>query len=232
MKKLDVKAAHWWDAKLDFIGKEKMPLVLIDNFYAKPQILLEDSKERIFTANAPYFPGIRAKVPSAYFTPIMQGLSYLLANIFQYKTGVDLQEAHYSFVTTPPNELNPIQRLPHIDGGNDMKLALLHYLCGSEHGGTSFYRQKRTGFETVARERFREYKTAVTSDHAKYGPPAKAYFDETDDRFERIHYVEAQFNRAVIYFGLNLHAITIGQNPLTADSMTGRLTVNSFFNPV
>jgi len=209
VRDLKVEAAPWWDAKLDFIGTEKMPLVLIENFFPEPQALMEDAQKRKFTANAPYFPGIRAAIPNAYFTPLQRGLSYLLSNIFQYKSGLELQEAHYSLTTTPASDLKLMQRLPHVDGGNDMKLALLHYLCGSEHGGTSFYKQIRTGFETISRQRFNEYEAAVVR-----------------------HHVEAKFNRAVMYFGLNLHAITIGKKPLSNEPMSGRLTINSFFNPL
>ena len=232
MQELKVETAPWWEVKLDFIGTERMPLVLIDNFYPEPQILIEDAGKRKLTANAPYFPGIRAAIPNAYFTPLQEGLSYLLSNIFQYKSGLELQEAHYSLTTTPASELKLMQCLPHVDGGNDMKLALLHYLCGSEHGGTSFYKQIRTGFETVSRQRFEEYEAAVMHDHSEYGPPAAVYFKGSDKRFEEIHHVEAKFNRAVMYFGLNLHAITIGESPLSNNPISGRLTINSFFNPL
>ena len=232
MQDLKVETAPWWEAKLDFIGTERMPLVLIDNFFPEPQTLTNDARKRKFTANAPYFPGIRAAIPSTYFTPLQNSLSFLISNVFQYKSGLELQEAHYSLTTTPASELKLMQRLPHVDGGNDMKLALLHYLCGSEHGGTSFYRQKRTGFETVSRQRFNEYEAAVARDHSEYGPPAAAYFRGSDKRFEEIHHVEAKFNRAVIYFGLNLHAITIGEKALINEPISGRLTINSFFNPL
>lgn len=155
-----------------------------------------------------------------------------MANIFQYKSGTELQEAHYSLTTTAPEQLHMVQRLPHIDGGNDMKLALLHYLCGAEHGGTSFYKQRRTGFETVSNLRFEAYKSAVKQDHETYNPPVAEYYNEPDERFDKIHFVEAKFNRAIIYFGLNLHAVNIGQKALTTDPITGRLTANSFFNPI
>ena len=232
MKDLKVETAPWWDVKLDFIGKEKMPFVLIDNFFPDPTVLVKDAQSRTFTANAPYFPGIRAAVPGGYFKPVMQGLSYLISNVFQYTSGLELQEAHYSLTTTPPSDLKLMQRLPHIDGGNDMKLALLHYLCGPEHGGTSFYRQKRTNFETVSQHRFNAYKLAVERDQSEYGPPTATYYQGSSKRFDNIYNIEAEFNRAVIYFGLNLHAVTIGEKVLTDNPATGRLTINSFFNPL
>lgn len=232
MKELKVETAPWWNVKLDFIGKEKMPLVLIDNFFPEPQILVDDAQTRTFTANAPYFPGIRSAVPRAYFSPIMQGISFLVKNIFQYPSGLEVQEAHYSLTTTFAKDLNMVQRLPHIDGGNDMKLALLHYLCGPDHGGTSFYKQVRTGFETISNQRFAEYNEAVTCDDNEYGAPERTYFLESDKRFQKIYEVEAKFNRAVIYFGVNLHSVKIGTKPLMANPTEGRLTINTFINPI
>jgi len=232
VKSLKVEAAPWWDAQLDFIGIDKMPIVIIDNFFPNPQILLDDASRKTFTANAPYFPGIRAAIPGAYFKLLMQGLSDILRNVFQYKSGLEVQEAHYSLTITPADALNMVQRLPHVDGGNDMKIALLHYLCGGEHGGTGFYRQLSTGFETVSTARFKAYEKAVRADHDKLGEPRAEYFRGSDERFEQIYKVEAKFNRAALYFGLNLHSVLIGTAPLTPETQTGRLTVNSFMSPI
>jgi len=232
VQNLKVKSAPWWKVNLEFIGNEKMPLIIIDNFYSNPQLLVNDAKKQVFTNNSPYFPGIRARIPDEYFNPIRNGLSYLIANVFQYKLGLELQEAHYSLTTTPAEQLKLAQRLPHVDGGNDMKIALLHYLCGPEHGGTSFYKQKRTSFETVSHERFNSYKIAIENDHEEYGAPEANYYNESDQRFEKFYYVDAKFNTAIMYFGLNLHAITIGEKSLTEEPEFGRLTINSFFNPL
>jgi len=227
-----VKDAPWWEVSVKNIGREERPFVIIENFFPNPEILTQDARRKTFTANAPYYPGVRAAVPGAYFRPIMKGLSDILVNIFGYGTGVDMQECHYSLVTTQGPNLNTVQRLPHIDGGHDGKVALLHYLCDKDHGGTGFYRQCRTGFETVPNVKFPEYKRAVEQDHKAYGPPDAAYFSGSSDRFEEIAKIDANFNRAVLYFGVNLHSVLPGKKSLTSDPQTGRLTVNSFFSPL
>jgi len=232
MAKRNFKTAPWWGVELHSIGQENMPVLVIDNFFPNPEILIEDVKTKTFKANAPYYPGIRAKVPGAYFRPLMNGLSDALVSIFRYNKGLEIQECHYSLTTTPPEDLSFMQRLPHVDGGNDMKLALLHYLCGDEHGGTGFYKQLSTGFETVSAARFKAYEKAVISDHDRLGEPDAGYFSETDHRFEQIYKVNAKFNRAVLYFGLNLHSVLIGQKALTSEPMTGRLTINTFLTPI
>jgi len=79
----------------------------------------------------------------------MAGLLDVFQTVFNYGASkVSLQECFYSLVTTPADKLNMVQRIPHVDGGNDKKLALLHYLCGQDFGGTAFYKQLKTGFET------------------------------------------------------------------------------------
>ncbi len=233
MKAISVNAAKWWDARLYNIGHEHTPLLVIDNFYPAPDMLIQDAALKTFSANAPYYPGIRAKTPQAYFDPIINGLNEVFEAVFDYHHGQSsLQECFYSLITTPPSRLNMVQRLPHVDGGDDRKLALLHYLCDEEFGGTAFYRQIKTGFETVPNAKFELYKKAVEAEHQRLGPPNASYFNKSDERFEKIDEVKAKYNRAVIYFGINLHAVLTGCKTLSDDPSAGRLTVNSFFNPL
>ncbi|MBL4854505.1 MAG: hypothetical protein JKY25_09740 [Robiginitomaculum sp.] len=227
-----LKAAPWWQVDIRKIGEESSPLVVIDNFFPTPEVLTQDASHKTFTANAPYFPGVRAAVPSAYFKPLVNGLSHILANTFGYGAGVNLQECHYSIVTTPGKDLNMMQRLPHIDGDDDRKVALLHYLCDKDHGGTAFYKQCRTGYETVSNARYPAYKQAVEVDHKNLGPPEATYFSNSDARFEQIAKIDAKFNRAVLYFGVNLHSILVGSKPLASEPQNGRLTINSFLSPL
>lgn len=231
MKKLAFETAPWWDANLHLIGKERMPLLIIDNFHPNSDLIVGSLKDKTFIANAPYFPGVRSPVSESYFHPIIDALSDVLRNIFLYANGMKIEESFFSLTTTPREDLHMVQRLPHVDGGNDMKIALLHYLCGQEHGGTAFYRQCRTGFETVSSARFNDYTLAVHQDHESLGAPEPKYFENSDARFEQIHRIEAKFNRAILYFGLNLHSISLGIKPLTHDPKTGRLTVNTFLSP-
>jgi len=222
-----IQGLPWWKLNFQIIGTEKQPLLIIDNFVQNPDKLIDIADAEDFNINPPYYPGVRAQVPQDYIALILSGLSDILTHIFDYKGGAKLQECFFSKVTTPPEDLNFVQRLPHVDGGLDGKVALLHYLSGQELGGTAFYRQKRTGFETVPNARFEAYKKAVEEDHFEIGPPDAKYYDGSDSRFEKIFEVEAKVNRAILYFGKNLHAINISKPHDQFD----RLTVNTFFNP-
>lgn len=227
------KGAPWWEARFEQIGTEKMPLLLIDNFYPNPATLINDAGERVFLANASYYPGVRANIQGAYFNPLMKGLSEALVSFFNYDTGVSLQECFYSLVTTRGKDLGMVQRVPHVDGGNDRKVAILHYLCGAKHGGTSFYKQSRTGFETVRNARYKDFNAALEEDYKDLGPSAPEYYTGKDQRFISIFKVEAKFNRAIIYFGCSLHSIDVDPDEMLIDDpKSGRLTVNTFLNPL
>ena len=47
--------------------------------------------------------------------------------------------------------------LPHVDTTQNNQLAIVHYLCNNEHGGTSFYRHKASQFEVISAERLVGY---------------------------------------------------------------------------
>ncbi|MBL4871720.1 MAG: hypothetical protein JKX72_12295 [Robiginitomaculum sp.] len=222
-----------WRTKRRSIGREGNTVLVIDNFFPDPDILMKDASVRSYSALAPYYPGIRAKVPGKYIHMLEPALTKVLATAFGFNDGFNLKECFYSLLTTQVKDLKLIQSLPHVDGGNDKRVALLHYLCDESFGGTSFYRHRRTGFESVPNDRFPTYKAALEKDVEIFGRPKQQYFSGDDEKFERIGHVEAKFNRAVIYFGRNLHAIDIGKDFTFNQRPTeGRLTINSFLDPV
>ncbi len=235
MAEINFDAAPHWKATLQHIGTENNSVLLIDNFFSTPDILVQHACTKSFVRNAPYYPGIRAAVPAPYLRELRQPLSQVLVEVFDYGQGVSLQECYYSLVTTPGEDLNTVQSLPHIDGGDDNKVALLHYLCDEAqgHGGTAFYRQRRTSFESVPNDKFPAYKAALEADVAEFGMPEAGYYFESDEKFERIAYIPAKYNRAIAYRGVNLHAVHIGPDfQFSANPAKGRLTVNTFLNPL
>ena len=222
-----------WRVSAEMIGREKMPVVQIDNFVAEPDRLVADARTADFQAIAPYYPGVRAAVRAPYFADISQGLTLILAGIFGYQRGFKLEECVYSLVTRPADELAPMQSMPHFDGVNDRKLALLHYMCETNAGGTAFYRHRSTGYEVVTDARFPGYKKALEADVARVGMPKKDYPRGSSDLFEQTARYAAAYNRAIIYPGIVLHSIDIPEDfPFNADAESGRLTVNSFLTPL
>jgi hypothetical protein len=133
-------------------------------------------------------------------------------------------------VTTPSDQLQPIQRLPHFDSLEYGRVAALFYLCqGENQGGTAFYRQRSTGFESVDAGRFPAFEAALHADVARLGLPGAAYIDETSPIYEMIGRVEARFNRMIVYLSSSLHCAHIPKDfGFDPNPSTGRLTVNAF----
>jgi hypothetical protein len=132
-------------------------------------------------------------------------------------------------VTTRPADLTPIQRLPHFDGLEGERIALLHYLNGQDKGGTAFYRHRGTGFETITAERHAAYDAALHREVAQHGLPAPAYISGDTALYERIARFEARPNRALIYRGHLLHCAELPDDlDFTPDPRSARLTVNTF----
>ena len=212
------------------VGREREPLVVIDDFFAEPNLLVNHAAGQAFAAQSNGYPGVRARAPSEYLMERGDVLSEILGKIFGYARRADLMQCDYSLVTLEPEQLHPIQRLPHYDGCDEDKIALLHYLCGPEKGGTSHYRHVSTGFETVPINRRDSYLGTLDAEEKQDGLPPNSYFDGTHPRFERIARTEAKFNRMVMYRGMSLHSGDIPQDfGFAANVHDGRLTVNSFF---
>jgi hypothetical protein len=215
------------------IGTEHQPVIVVDDFLENPRPLVD------YAAGLPafgavsdaFYPGIRAPIPPIYCFALRAFLGKAIADTFGLRDSVVTGElSHFSLVTTPPAKLSTVQRMPHFDNANPKQLALLHYLCGSDQGGTSFYRHRRTGFEFIDEARKDRYADAVAEDFARLGMPSARYICGDDVMFERTLSIAAAFNRLIIYRSINLHSADIA--PAFAFDGTargGRLTANTFF---
>ncbi|MEL7109521.1 MAG: DUF6445 family protein [Pseudomonadota bacterium] len=221
-----------WEISETRIGVEQNPVVIIDNVLEAPEQFRREAAGQSFAALAPHYPGLRAKASHDYLTQIMPGVLIILRDMFDYQHGADLKECYFSLLTTSPEALKPMQRLPHFDGVGDQKVAILHYLSAHETGGTYFYRHRSSGFESVSESRFQEYRRSVMRDANKYGVPRADYPAGDTEMFERIYRIDAKYNRLVLYRGISIHAVGVPDNfGFSADPEDGRLTVNTFVAP-
>jgi hypothetical protein len=151
-----------------------------------------------------------------------------VADTFGAQLDPDLELCAFSMVTTPPDKLRPIQRIPHFDGPDRGRIAFIHYLCEPFQGGTSFYRHRATGLSEITSERVEEYRGSVVRE-LEADKPVHAYVIDHTRFFERLHGVEARFNRLIIYRGNALHSGDISaRTVLSEDPRQGRLTINGF----
>lgn len=210
-------------------GKEAQPVIVIDDMLAAPERWREAAARARYAPIGPHYPGIRAVVPGPAAAAIREALATHIGETFALDPVPPLFECFFSIVTTPPRVLAPIQRLPHVDGLEADRIAILIYLSGAEQGGTAFYRQRATGFETVDAARFPAFEAALKAGVAEHGVPPAAYIAGDTPLYERIAAYEARPNRALVYRSHALHCAAIPPGAaLAADPVHGRLSVNAF----
>lgn len=210
------------------IGREREPVVVIDDFTGQIDELATAGRAASYQLQA-NFPGLRSPADATYLEPVQPLLQSILARVFGVSQAV-IEACDYSVVSIAPDALQTAQRIPHYDDPTGRVLALLHYTQGPESGGTSFYRHRRTGFETMSDARLPAYREALAADEREFGPIAPGYIAGDTERFECIHRVEARGDRAILYRGRTLHSGVIPRAPDPARApATGRLTINTFF---
>ncbi|TCQ03929.1 DUF6445 family protein [Sphingomonas sp. PP-CC-3A-396] len=210
-------------------GVERHPLIVIDDFWPDPEALREDAASLRMGSIGPHYPGVRATVPPRLADTMRRRIAPLLAEHFGLDPAPAISEAYYSLVTTAPADLAPIQRLPHFDGVERRRIAVLLFLGHGDQGGTAFYRQRATGYESVDGTRLDRFRATLDADVRTHGLPDAAYIAGDTPMYERIAVQPAVFNRALVYAGNTLHCAYLPPEVvLSADPLAGRLTLNLF----
>src|SRR3954462_563539 len=169
------------------IGRENAPLVVIDNLVADAEDLVRDAASKRYTPPQSYYPGLRAKAPLSYQMFLVGELRELLCDHFELDaTSLRFGMCHYSLVTTPPEQLTALQRIPHVDSHEARGLASIHYLFKADLGGTAFYRHRATGYEYVNEERRENYFRTLEAELASAAAPVAAYIDADTPLFEQV----------------------------------------------
>jgi hypothetical protein len=212
-------------------GRERQPIVTIDDALADPDAVVAIAARHSFRPIGPFYPGVRAAVSEAIAMELIEQHLDDLTTHFGLTRSPLFHECYLSIVTTRPADLAPIQRLPHFDGTERERIAVLLYLDRAERGGTAFYRQRSTGFESVDADRFERYRRDLEAGIARAGMPDAAYISGDTPLFEQVHRVAGRFNRMIAYRGNTLHCADLHDafEPV-ADAATGRLTLNLFLN--
>ncbi|MDT0595047.1 DUF6445 family protein [Glaciecola petra] len=219
---------------LNHVGQEKTPVFILDNFMLNVENSLLNNIEQIAFDSAPtYYPGIRAKLPNEYMLAVAKAVVPLLYKIYSIPQGhkVEFFDSYYSLVTHAPDELSLEQQIPHFDGTDTYRFALLHYLNPSQHGGTSFYKHTPSGMERVYESNVDEYLNSVSNYFQQNGEPNGQYIDSSNEQFEKIGEIPYVQNRMAIYPGNLLHSGSIlGPQDIDPNPKSGRLTANIFLH--
>ena len=226
-----------------YVGDEQVPLWIINDFVTFPKQLVEladdgqennvHSDNQFRQQNSDFYPGIRKTSPTGYGDMLSELVSLIKQEPqFSKYTVLNPIMSAYSIATTAPNILRPIQMLPHFDAPISNQLAVVHYLCDEQHGGTSFYRHRNSNFEQITQSRVHQYQTKLKQQAVAEKLHLKPqYINGTTDLFEQIYCVEAKFNRAIIYPSNALHSGNINADAgLNSAPSKGRLTISSFIS--
>lgn len=204
--------------------------MVIDEFLSNPDALVAAASEAQWKALPPGgYPGRRSALPGAYVRSVLRRLDQpIRKQLFATPMKLDQFECSFSLVTQTPENLTPLQRVPHIDVASPTRVAILHYLCGPEFGGTAFFRQSATGLEQVSPAERSRYLDSRARDLENLAQDHQ-YPAEDTPGYTRTTFCEAHFNRLVVYRSFTLHSGII-DNPalLSPDPAKGRLTANFF----
>lgn len=213
------------------IGESQTPILIIDDYLQTVEDLIEYAARR--TTFSPdkttFYPGIRSALPKAYVVASLKPLMKGLYRLFDIPIGLSPTpiDNYFSLITLPPEELTPMQTLPHYDTPDPNLIAVVHYLSPNQHGGTGFYRHNRSRTERVTSKNEQAYLYEAQS-FAKKGYP-KAYCDTSHPAYTCFYQVPFKQNRIVLYPGNLLHSALITTSKDTkADPKQGRLTSNMF----
>ena len=212
------------------IGRESLPLLLIDNLVANPDELVELAASKIFSDAPTYYPGRRAKAPLTYQQFILEQMRPVIDETFGLRgRSLRFTDCTFSLVMTPGDRLAYLQRIPHIDSTSNDEFAMVHYLFRAAHGGTAFYRHRSTGYEFVDHARQAAYFKEVEAESKGPLAATSGYIVGDTPLYEQTASQDGVFNRLVMYRRTTLHSGSIGRDFIPdPNPRTGRLSLNGF----
>lgn len=225
------------DYRMDvrIVGDEKTPVVILDDPLVSVDALRDYAcREAKFQPDMHFaYPGIRAELPDTYVDAVAPQLAALIAKFFDLPRGLRYRLIHrvFSLITTRPEDLAVLQRIPHTDTHLKYYFATVHYLNSGDHSGTGFFRHRPTGYERISDDRYPMLVQTGSQHMQAQGMPAKKYINASDEHFELIAKVDYRPNRLIVYPGNLLHSGLISPDvDISPDPAAGRLTANLFFS--
>ncbi len=217
--------------RLRKVGAEQQPLLVVDEVLADPWAMVDAARAADFY-RPPHtnYPGLNANLPEAYYRTVVTALRGPIEAAFGVSASAVLKFfGFFALATTPASAATPVQKVPHLDGPDPNRLAMVHYFCRGDFGGTGFFRHAATGFESVDASRADVYTAALEAELAQ---ERQAFAGADTPGYALIDQVEAVFNRLILYRGHVLHAGLLDPSGGAADPAAGRLTANGFIEAV
>jgi len=220
--------------QLRHIGEERQPLLVVDDVLADPDAMIDAARAaEFYTPPHTNYPGLNANLPEAYYRTVVTALRGPIAAAFGLSSDAVLRYfGFFALATTGIADAQPIQKIPHHDGPDPGRLAMVHYLCRGDHGGTGFFRHKATGFESVDQARQDPYVAIAKAQLAAAGVGGAAFAGLDMADYDLIGQAECVFNRLIVYRNHVLHSALLSPRGAGADPGQGRLTANGFIEAV
>jgi Family of unknown function (DUF6445) len=216
--------------RVELVGKERSPVLIVDNLVDRPEALIEyAASDGRLGPPTDMYPGLRAPAPRSYFKVLQKGLTAAL-NSAHALPDLEIHSAisYLCIVTTPREKMQPVQCMPHIDGDAPNNFSSVHYLCADTYDGTSMYRHRRTGYEIITDYRHAHFRSVLDRELRETPWTVQDYITGDTEMFEHIASFKVAFNRAIFYRSNALHSADIGADfPFDPDPRTGRFSVNS-----
>lgn len=220
--------------QLRHVGQERQPLLVVDDVLADPDAMIAAAREaRFYAPPHTNYPGLNANLPESYYRTVVTALRGPIAAAFGLPSDVGLNYfGFFALATTNAAQAAPIQKIPHHDGPDPNRLAMVHYLCRGDHGGTGFFRHKATGFESVDHDRHEAYVAVAKAQLAAAGVGGPAFAGDGMADYDLIDQAACVFNRLIVYRNHVLHSGLLAPRAAGADPGEGRLTANGFIEAV
>lgn len=215
--------------RLEHIGAERQPLMIVDDVLAEPQAMIDEAcVANFYVPQHTNYPGINAPIPQSYYLTVIAALRGPIEAAFGLPRSAYLSYfGFFALATVGAAKAQPIQKIPHRDSPDPNRLAMVHYLCRGNFGGTGFFRHRATGYESVDASRQAFYESTARRELAET-PPAHRYDEARASNYELIGQSEAVFNRLIIYRSHVLHTALLADGAGSPDPAIGRLTANGF----
>lgn len=214
------------------VGNEQQEVLVVDDFLKGALALKQLAvHENDFSRADSFYPGVRMQVPQEYTFAIVKNLGFFMERFFKLEVRqIKSAVSKFSIVTTRPDDLGLLQRIPHFDSPSRKGLAVVHYLQSVPGMGTALYRHKPTGFEYVDEQRYSQYMDNIQQRYPTESDYPQGYINGSTDQFEEVVSFDAVFNRLLMYRGTSLHSGKISEDyNFDPSPAKGRLTLTSFF---
>jgi hypothetical protein len=219
--------------KIELIGTNKIPVITVDDYIENHNELIGLIKNTacFLPDKITSYPGVRSAIPKDLVVDYLQPLMKGIMKIYNYLKELQPlpKDNYFSLITKQPNELSPIQSWPHFDTANSNLIAVIHYLGKGEHGGTGFFRHKKSGLECIEPNNKAFFYQCADEYFQRNSVQNLGYCHEQHNEFSCYKKISYKPNRLIVFPGYLLHSTLVNlATDISNNIETGRLTANMF----